>query len=50
MTLISLAALLGLIRICEYSTEDAKTRKFLSYANIAVTFALIGISLGKAGL
>jgi hypothetical protein len=41
--------LLGIIQIGEYSVEDAVTRRFLSYAKVAVLFLLIGISLGKTG-
>jgi len=42
--------LLGLIKMFEYSAEDAKTKKFLSYATIAVIFIVIGITFGRAGL
>lgn len=49
MDFVYLSAMLGLIKICEYSVEDAKVKKFLSYATIAVMFLIIGINLGKAG-
>jgi hypothetical protein len=49
MNLVYFSAMLGLIQIGEYSAEDAKMRKFLSYAKIAVMFTLIGFSLGSAG-
>jgi hypothetical protein len=49
MNLIYFSAMLGLIQIGEYSVEDAKSKKFLSYAKVAVMFSLIGISLGRAG-
>lgn len=48
MTLVYFTARLGLIQIGEYSVEDAKVRRFLSYAKVAVIFLLIGISIGKA--
>lgn len=43
------SAMLGIIQIGEYTTENAKVRKFLSYAKVAVMFLMVGISLGKAG-
>ncbi|SMC29424.1 hypothetical protein SAMN02745134_03894 [Clostridium acidisoli DSM 12555] len=50
MDFVYLSAMLGLIQICEYSVEDAKVRKPLSYAKVAVMFLIIGITLGKAGV
>ena len=50
MIIVLFSAILGLIQICEYSMKNAKIRKFLSYAKIAVMFILIGISLGRANI
>lgn len=46
----ALGLILGLIQICDYSTENTKTKNFLSYARIAVMFALIGFSLGRISI
>ncbi|MFT8352613.1 hypothetical protein [Clostridium saccharoperbutylacetonicum] len=50
MKLFLLNALLGFILICEYSTEDPKKRKFISYLRVAVVFASLGLSLGTVNL
>ena len=41
--------MLGLIQICEYTVDDVKTRKILSYAKTAVMFSFIGLTLGRTG-
>ncbi|MFT8349266.1 hypothetical protein [Clostridium saccharoperbutylacetonicum] len=50
MKIVLLAILLGLIQICEYSTEDPRIKKFISYLKIAAMFTTIGISLGTIGV
>ena len=47
---ILLATLLGVIQIGEYSTENPKVRKLLSYLKIAVLFTSIGLSLGNLNI
>ncbi|HEY5587878.1 MAG TPA: hypothetical protein VIK86_02865 [Candidatus Paceibacterota bacterium] len=43
------SAILGLIQICIYTVPDANVKIFLSYLQIAVIFALLGLNLGRAG-
>lgn len=44
---ISISTILGVIKIGEYTTEDVKFKKVLSYLTIAIMFLNIGISIGK---
>jgi len=37
-----------MVQIAEYSAEDAKLRKVISYCKIAAIFLAIGIVLGRA--
>lgn len=50
INLVYFSIILGLLKIFEYSAEDAKIKKFISYATIAVMFIVIGITFGRAGL
>lgn len=50
MYLICFSALLGLIQIGEYTSENDKMKKFLSYLKVAIIFLVIGISLGRVDL
>ena len=47
MNLIYLSIALGLIQISEYSEDNAKKKKYLSYIKVAVLFLIIGFNLGK---
>lgn len=49
MTIVCCSVMLGFIQVSEYSAENAKVKKFLSYAKIAVIFIVIGYNLSKAG-
>lgn len=50
MKLFLINALLGVILICEYSTEDPKKKKVISYLKIAATFTSLGLLLSTVNI